>query len=115
MLKIAAVVLIIVAGLIGAYIIVKTPDLSTVSNAGTAADSGSNQLKPSVEWLDKSQSFVSEKLGNLEDFFAGAKDTIAQSIDNPSDTTKQVSDLIFNKLKNLDQQGKNPFQNLDLN
>ncbi len=115
MLKIAAVVLIIFAGVIGAYIIINTPNLSSVSNTGVSSENEDNQLKPSVEWFDRSQSFISDKLSDLGSFFADTKNTVAQSVDNPSDATKQVSTYIFNKLKNLDEQGQNPFQNLDLN
>jgi hypothetical protein len=117
MLKFAAAILIIAIGLVGAYMIVKTPNLP----AGTGTESlteningGANAEEPSVKWLEKSGSFISDKLGDLNNLFASAKNTIIQSVDNPKDATQQVSSLIFNKLKSMDEQGENPFESLDL-
>jgi len=102
-LKIAAVVLIIFAGLVGAYIIIRTPDLSAVSNTGAEA----KEQDASV------QGFISEKLGSLQNLFTETKNSITGNADNSENLTEGIANLIFNKLKSSDQQGENPFENLD--
>jgi hypothetical protein len=114
-LKFVAAILIIAAGLTGAYIIIKTPNPTAISGDGVVLESEGGGQSPSVNWLDKSQSFLSEKISGLDSFFADAKSAVTQSAENPVDATKQVSSLIFNKLKNLDEQGENPFESLNLN
>ena len=114
MLKFIAAILIIAVGLIGAYMIIKSPDQPAFLGDKTVLENGELAESPSVNWLDRSQDFLSQQISDLNGFFASAKNAVTQSAQNPVDATKQVSSLIFNKLKSLDEQGSNPFESLNL-
>jgi len=115
-LKIAAIILIIGAGLAGSYFIIKNSALSfSVGQAGEDNNSSSQGLlsENPIKWLENKADSFTESIKNI----ANSGKSVAESIENAEvndknsiNLTELVAQTMFGKIKDLDQAGKNPFQ-----
>ncbi len=122
-LKIAAIILIIGAGLLGSYFIVKNSALSlSAGQTGQDNDSSSQNLltENPIKWLENKADSFTESIRNV----VNSGDSISEEVDGADiddedsvNLTELVAQAMFGKIKGLDQAGENPFQEggFDLN
>ncbi|KKR89259.1 MAG: hypothetical protein UU85_C0004G0100 [Candidatus Wolfebacteria bacterium GW2011_GWA2_42_10] len=110
--KIAATVLVLGAGLIGSYLIVK--------NSASQADVRQEALKKiisevvsenPIKWLEQNAASLTGS-GAESGKTAQASKAIANF--NSFNLTEFVAQSLFGQMKNLDQSGQNPFENFDI-
>ncbi len=119
--KIAAILLIIGAGLVGSYLIVKNsiPFLSASQIKNNSGQESSDQEllgQNPIKWLEnKANSFTEsiKDMANLGKPATMGTDNANANDENSVNLTEMVAKTMFNKMKNLDQSGQNPFQGQD--
>ena len=112
--KIAAIVLIISAGLVGSYFIVKkaSPPISDKEDISPLNETNSLFQKP-IQWVEKLKDFVNKQQEEPENSAANT----SVPADDSFNLTKFVAGSLFGRMKNLDQSSKNSFegQGIDIN
>jgi len=117
--KIAAMLLIIGAGLAGSYLIVKNsvPSLSASQNQNNSSQELSDQEllnQNPIKWLENKASSFTESikdLTNLGKSGAEGADSVSANDENSFNLTDLISQSMFSKVKALDQSGQSPFPN----
>jgi len=109
--KIAAIILVIGAGIVGSYLIVKNPAAPLLPEQ-IESDSAQNFLiKNPIKWIENAVA----NLNNIGNEDSGA----AKTTDNEdaNNLTRLVAKAMFGKMRGLDEAGKNPFteQGFNLN
>lgn len=108
--KIAAIILIISAGLAGSYFIVKNSAPATNGKENISLLSETFQLpqKP-IQWIEELKGFVNKQQEELKN----SATSTSVPVDNSSNLTKFVASSLFERMKNLDQKSQNPFEGQD--
>ena len=114
--KIAAIVFILSAGIIASYAILKNSALKIdLTKSGLTEENAESSISQNpIKWLGKA-------VAKINDFIGGESNESAQ-ISLPKDIdfeninlTEFVAKSSFTQMKNLDQSGKDPFENMDPN
>jgi len=107
-IKITTIILIISAGLVGSYFIVKkaSPPISDREDVSPLNETDSLFQKP-IQWVEKLKDFVNKQEEEPQN--PAPEDSL--------NLTKMVAGSLFGRMKNLDQSSKNPFegQGIDIN
>ena len=107
-IKITTIILIISAGLVGSYFIVKkaSPPISDKEDISPLNETDSLFQKP-IQWVEKLKDFVNKQEEEPQN--PAPEDSL--------NLTKMVAGSLFGRMKNLDQSSKNPFegQGIDIN
>ncbi len=102
--KIAAIILIITAGLVGSYFIIKNP----ISPSPSSQTQDVPALKP---FIQNPLNWVENTVKSLTDnSLVERDDNIKTENKNATNLTELVAKTMFGQMKNLDQGEKNPFQ-----
>ncbi len=116
-IKVAATALIFFAGIAGSYLIVKNavPKIDSTKNGLSEENSTSSISQNPIKWLGKT-------VAKLNDFISGDESSEAAKISLPENIdfeninlTEFIAKSAFTQMKNLDQSGKNPFENMNPN
>ena len=109
--KIAAIVLIISAGLVGSYFIIKNSTSPLPSSQTQDVSALTLPIQNPLKWVENTvkslaDNFLVERGANIK---TENEDTV--------NLTELVAQAMFNKMRSLDEEGKNPFegQGFDLN
>jgi len=109
--KIAAIVLIISAGLVGSYFIIKNSTSPLPSSQTQGVSALTPPIQNPLKWVENTvkslaDNFLVERGANIK---TENEDTV--------NLTELVAQAMFNKMRSLDEEGKNPFegQGFDLN
>lgn len=114
--KIAAIVLVMSTGLFVSYRMVTRSSESVVLDrnaSGTAASAPSLSHAP-IQWAEKLKEFVAQD-GHASGTSAAGMVAGAASSGGEVNVTRFVAQSLFGKMKGLDQNSQNPFQNFDPN
>lgn len=115
--KIAAIILIITAGSIGSYLIIKNSSASQFSekNAVSLKNSANSIYQNPIKWIEEKIQSFNNSSSSVE---SNAESNVAAGNGvNTDNLTKLVAGSLFNQMKGLDAGGKNPFngENFDVN
>lgn len=116
--KIAAILLIIGAGLVGSYLIIKNsvPSLSASQIKNNSSQELSDQEllnQNPIKWLENKANSFTESIKDLTNLGkSGTEGAVSANAndENSVNLTEMVAQTMFNKMKSLDQSGQNPFQ-----
>ena len=116
--KIAAIILVLFGGLSGAYLIIKNPSstIQAENKMPEKAPLADNSIveKP-IQWIKDLS------LENISGVFETKKDLINKNTATLSNSnlinnyTESIASSMFDKMKTMDQEGDNPFNNFELN
>lgn len=115
--KIAAIFLIIGAGIIGSYLIVKNPATSS-SSGQTLSVSNQDFTKNPIKWIEDAAKSVTDSANGLADIGNSLIKNNGNSDTENKDAvnlTELAAQAIFNRMKNLDEAGQNPFEGQSFN
>ena len=111
-LKIAAIVLVMSAGVVGSYLIVSraAPAINFGKDLALTNATSSLDSMP-IKWLEKVGDFVKEQevLFNPDASNSEQKTESDLPQQNTTNLTQIVAQSLFGQMKNLDQAGDNPF------
>lgn len=112
--KIAAIVLVIGAGLFGSYLIIRN-SVPVVPNgqAEEALSAGKPLAQKPVKWIEEATKFLNDPAKNLANsgsFLAESENKSGDASKNPVNLTELVAKTMFGQMRSLDQSDKNPFQ-----
>ncbi len=107
--KLAAIILIILAGIIGSYLILKNSGQanSSVNNDKISELSKAILSKNPIQWVEKAKEQISATVNSNSENLSAA--TSSQSVN----LTNMVAGSMFGGMQKLDQSGTNPFEDFD--
>ncbi len=116
--KIAAMLLIMGAGLVGSYLIIKNSvsflSASQIKNNSSQELSDQELLNQNpIKWLENKANSFTESIKDMTNLGKPATkgtDSANANDENSVNLTEMVAKTMFNKMKSLDQSGQNPFQ-----
>ena len=113
-LRIAAIILVISAGLFGPYLILRNaaPSIADEKTSEISQTLNSPDKNP-IHWLEKaaeSSTNSAQGLADLNQFLTENKEVFKTGNKNSVNLTELVAGSLFGRIQQLDQSGENPFQ-----